>query len=106
MTQSAMTPAFESDLDQALAFLKDPPKPGSPEDKQLMDVLERIRRGYEVLPDHVAKADPITTKLDDLDRHIKDVAAERYREQHSHDMSHPPGMDGVGPLLGWDLRRA
>lgn len=106
MSQSEMTPAFESDLDEALAFLKDPPAEGTPEDRRMMDVLERIRRGYGELPAHVANADPVAEKLDHLDRHIKDLAAERYRDQHANDMSHPPGMDGVGPLLGWDLRRA
>ncbi|MDQ0462524.1 hypothetical protein QO010_000272 [Caulobacter ginsengisoli] len=104
MDHIALSPAFESDLDEVFAFAQAPE--GEADDHRVMEVLERFRAGYEALSAAAARSPTVAEKLAELDSHIRDVAERRETERHANDMSHPPGQDGVGPLLGWDVRGA
>jgi hypothetical protein len=104
MDHIELSPAFESDLDEVFAFANAPE--ALADDLRVMEVLERFKAGYAALSAAAARSPTLAEKLDDLDRHIRDLADRREAERHSHDMSTPHGGDGVGPLLGWDLRGA
>lgn len=103
MDHIELTPAFESDLDEVAAFAA---APEGATDHRVMEVLERFKAAYEALHAVAVRSPTVAEKLADLDSHIRDLAERRETERHAHDMSHPPGQDGVGPLLGWDVRKA
>jgi hypothetical protein len=102
MDHIALSPAFESDLDEVVAFAEAP----EGDDRRVMEVLERFKAGYDALHAAAVRSPSVAEKLAELDSHIRDLADRRDAERHANDMSHPPGTDGVGPLLGWDLRGA
>ncbi len=104
MDHIELSPAFESDLDEVSAFAGAPG--AAADDHRVMEVLERFKAGYEALHAAAVRSPTVAEKLADLDSHIRELAARREAERHAHDISHSPGQDGVGPLLGWDVRGA
>jgi hypothetical protein len=86
---------FERELEEAMALLEHPPRPGSAEDRRFVELLARLESYRE--PDTPPETEAPDSGASELGRRIE--ALRRRREG----VRHP---DGLGPTLGMDLDRS
>jgi hypothetical protein len=86
--------AFESDLQEALWLIEQPPETGSPEDRRLGELLQRIGRSRPQFAPP-GEAHPYRDQMNALTEHIRSVS-------DHYDSEHPKGHP-MSPLVGWDL---
>jgi hypothetical protein len=86
----------ERELEEAMAYLDRPPRPGSAEDRRFAELLARLARYREADP-AAPTPDPAEGDVSELTRRI-DALRRRCEGERR------PG--GLGPTLGMDLDRS